>query len=218
AAMVLGIVVLWPSLGLLSPVPVIMLFLLGLTAVYGVFLYLIRRAAVWVLGGMLVVGLVAHLQPYRMRFSELNRYYHSRTLVRFPTLLDGKVTDLTRQATFDELLYCYEKVDHGLNTSLKALNTAEVAYVRETDPVKQKALEADCDKLRKEVQAKEQQRNKLREKMLKAWNDMEENNRVRAGRLLPSFLNQIERQADEAGAPAEKASLAEYLFRNRNRD
>jgi hypothetical protein len=218
AVLVLGIVALLPWLGLLSPVPVIMLFLLGLTALYGVFLYVIRRAAFWALGGMVVVGFVAHLQPYRMRFDQLGIYYNSSGLVRFPTLLDGdEETDITRQGVFDELLYRYERADRDLDNVLKALKAAEVDYISETNPVKQKALEMRCEKLRKEVQEKEQARNDLRTNLLSSWNEMEAKNRVRAGRLLPSFLDQLERQEDETGLPAEKASLGEYLYRNRDK-
>src|SRR5262249_46345157 len=107
---------------LLSPIPVLMLFLIGVVALYGVFLYLVRRAVFLVLGLFLLLGFAAHLQPYRLRFPEIGGYRPGE-LVRLRDLLGdpdgGDGGEVGRQRAFDRLLRNYAALDEEL-AGLKA--------------------------------------------------------------------------------------------------
>jgi hypothetical protein len=216
-ASALGLVVTLPWLErLLSPVPVVMLFLLGMTALYGLTLYVIRRAVVWALGGLVVVGLVAHLQAYRMRFDELESYYRPDALVQLPVILDGADgvggQDIHNQLQFDTLLTSYQRVDNKLFGQVRELNAAQVQRLLETNPARQKELDRKCQALEARANTTMGEWESLRKGAKDCWKKLEAENRVRAGRLSSSPLDNLERGAKLDGQVGLRAYLTGDLY------
>jgi hypothetical protein len=229
---ILSAIILWYGENLLSPVPVVMLYLIVVLALYGSFLYAIRRAFFLVGGTLVLLGLAANLQPYRMRFEQLEDSYHREELVQLQKVLGDDATpatDLNRQARFNQLLKEYLDLDaewerryFALREALGAWNEAQDQADSETDAVDRARLQAEAkckrdtaERLKKVAEDKKAERDARRPKLRDLWNEMEDKNRVLAGRLLPSYLDLIDRPAPEddsrKGEKAKEPVLGEYL-------
>jgi hypothetical protein len=69
------LLVLWLVPRIASPAPLALAALSGIVVLYGWFAYVVRRSFVLLVGLLLLVVLFSHLQPYKMRFSDLSDYY-----------------------------------------------------------------------------------------------------------------------------------------------
>lgn len=140
---------------LASPVPLILLLLFGVIAVYGLVAYAVRRSMAVLLALVVLVACVSHVQPYRMRFPGLEKEpildLHAQTQA-----------EVNLQKDFDGLLEKY------LNTALEAKAATQDREIRDAEREAQ---------LTKEIQ-------ELEKNLKERWGKMEDGNRTRASRLL----------------------------------
>jgi hypothetical protein len=165
-----------------SPVPLALCVLSGVVSVYGWFTYAVRRRLVVLVAFLALLALFSHLQPYKMRFGDLDDWYVPDQMA-LVDLEDAVEKDGERQRQFDEALDAYlqdkfriERLKASTQLEEGVSPDAVAAFLRLLD-----RLAATYEK-------------PLRDQ----WRCMEEKNRIRAARFSPTHA---------AGMPALRQAI-----------
>jgi hypothetical protein len=161
---------------LASPAPLANFLMFGIVAVYAVFTYFVRRTLIVVLGVVVLLALVSHVQPYQMRFPGL-AYDHILDLE------EQTRTDLARQETFDEYFQKFQQNENELALLDLQISNYRKLINNNDEPQLIAESRSKLDELEQERQNKVVERETLAKNVQNAWQVMERENRVRAGRL-----------------------------------
>jgi predicted acylesterase/phospholipase RssA len=151
-----------------SPIPLIMLLLFSVAVAYGLIAWAFRHSAVVLLTLVAFLACISHIQPYQMRFPGM-RYDDDAIL----DLHAQTGREVRRQEEFNSLLDEYRNASEDVKGYAGNVNLLTTAQQDDKLGTADETLKASTD-----------QRNKLAQKLQALWRTMEEENYVRAGRLL----------------------------------
>jgi hypothetical protein len=180
--------------------------LFGIVVLYAAFTYLVRRAMIVVLGGVVLLALVSHIQPYQMRFPELD-YVHIVDLQQLA------LDDRNRQDHFDESFQLYRENENALVDLDANISYQQRIIDNESLPELVAKAKLEKERLLRQRQQKEVARDELTKKVREAWQEMEQKNRIRAGRFDTSLMqeNLRLRLDDEDGSGRPRPLRTEQL-------